>query len=103
MALRTDEMMKASVHMTEAYTDPTLHKAYLPTETAFSIALKTKLPYWEWLESRTNECSPLRLKRTAAAMNATRSWEDEDGIISGKSTHCLITCLSYRGIGSFGL
>jgi hypothetical protein len=76
-------MLKAASCVTETYTDSPFFNSSLPNETAFNVALKTCLPYWEWIETETSNKNFSRVKRTSAAMKATQKWEDEEGILSG--------------------
>jgi len=76
----SDEIMKASVFLTEALAKPIKGPSDDLSTTPFAIAFKTKKYGFDWFEEPGNE---FRLKRFAAAMEGASRVDPPNAILSG--------------------
>ena len=81
--------MKAAAYLPETLLNPEIASSQEPTETAFNVALDTKLPCWGWLEAEGNESRRIRF---GMAMEGAKRASDANAILQGMLTHVL--CLS---------
>lgn len=76
----TDEGLKSSSYLEDALLGPETAKLHEPNETAFNLAFKTDMPYWQWLETPENE---QRLARFGIAMKGGKQSVAPNSILEG--------------------